>query len=252
MKKVAVSNAVIAGFLITAVTTVILPIILVPAQNRSEYFWVKVLWAEVLFFVAWGFIAWAPQSIYRSSQHGSRQAAIVPGVGVSVFLYVGFSLFFLLSSSLAPDNEWLSRFHLARHVIATAIFLIVSIGLFTIGRNAEPDAATIPSDVKTPEQLAIIMQSEESRITNITGEVAAVKKFAQTYKSLREKISYSLPDISIIGNDPQYADFISKINSLVHSVRNCGSEDMLKQDRLQEQTDYLMSQVDVLASRVKR
>lgn len=253
METGGLSKAAIAGFLITAITVIILPIVVVPANFRSEYFWIKILWTEYLAIIVWCYIGWAPTVISLSSkQEKGQEAAVVPGVGVVIFFYVGVSLFFLLSSAYAPDNEWLSRFQLARQIISTLIFFVICIGFYKVAKTANQDNISAPPDVKTPEQLAVELRAEESRIQNITGEALEIKQFAQTYKSLREKINYSLPSINNIGNDPQYADFISQVNDLVNSVQRCEDAASLKQAELREKAANLISQIDIISARFNR
>ena len=252
MKTDNISKASIVGFFITAITVVILPLLIIPAEHRSEYFWFKILWVEVLAALAWGYLGGGMQSILYSSTQGNRSAALIPALGITVFFYIGFSLIFLLSSSYSSDNSWLNRYHLALQVFITFLFLITNIGLYTIAIITSKDSKTFSSEVKTPEQLAVMLQSEETRLSIIPEATKEVKLLIQSLKSLREKISYSLPTIQIMGNDPQYIDFVGQVNTFIGSVKNCSDELALKKNGLREKAESLLRHVDVIAANSKK
>ncbi len=252
MKTDNISKASIAGFLITAITVVILPLLVIPAEHRSEYFWFKILWVEVLAALAWGYLGGGIQSILYSSVKGNRSAAVIPALGLTVFSYIGLSLMILISSSFLPDNSWVHRYHVAFQVFITFLFLIINIGLYTSAVIASRDLKTFSPEVKTPQQLAVMLQSEESRLSSIAEVTKDIKVFMQSLKSLREKISYSLPSIQIVGDNPQYLDFVGQVNAFISAARNCSDESAIEKNGLRDIAESLSRQVDVIAANTKR
>ncbi len=130
--------------------------------------------------------------------------------------------------------------------------MITNIGLYTIAIITSKDSKTFSSEVKTPEQLAVMLQSEETRLSIIPEATKEVKLLIQSLKSLREKISYSLPTIQIMGNDPQYIDFVGQVNTFIGSVKNCSDELALKKNGLREKAESLLRHVDVIAANSKK
>jgi len=252
MKTDSISKASIAGFFITAITVVILPLLVIPAEHRSEYFWFKILWVEVLAALAWGYLGGGIQAVLYSAIQGDRSAAVIPALGITVFSYIGLSLMILLSSSFASDNSWVNRYHLALQIFITFLFLITNVGLYTTAVIASRDSKTFSSDVKTPEQLAVMLNAEESRLSGIAEVTKDVKVFIQSLKSLREKISYSLPSIQIIGDNPQYLNFVRQVNNFIDSAKNCSDESAINKTGLRETAESLSRQVDVIAASSKK
>lgn len=252
MKTDNISKASIVGFFITAITVVILPLLIIPAEHRSEYFWFKILWVEVLAALAWGYLGGGIQSILYSSTQGNRSVALIPALGITVFFYIGLSLIFLISSSFSSGNSLLYRYHLALQVFITFLFLVTNVGLYTTAIIASKDSKTFSAEVETPEQLSVMLQSEESRFSIIPETTKEVKLFIQLLKSLREKISYSLPTIQIIGDDPQYLDFVKQVNTFIDSAQNCNDESAIKENGLREKAESLLRNVDVIAANSKK
>lgn len=244
-----ISKAAIVGFLVTAVTVVILPLVVVPTAQQSEYFCLKVLWVEVLSVLAWAYLGGGIQFVIRSSIQDNRSAAVIPALGIAIFLYIGLSLFFLLSSSLAPENACLSRYHLARQIFIAFLFAVTTIGLYSAAVIASKGAKTFSPEVRTPEQLAALLLAEETRLS--IGATKETKLLIQSFKTLREKISYSLPSIQIIGSDPQYLDFAGQMTALIESVRTCSDESVLKESELRAKADNLLHQADLVAASLK-
>lgn len=252
MTTVKISKPIIVCGIITALTIVILPIIVIPVEHRSKYFWVNVLWVEVLAILIWCYLGWGTKIIIQSAEKGGRSAALLPALGISIFTYASLSLFFIISSSLMPDNVWLSSYHLARQIVLIFLFLVVSIGLYFAAKIAEQDSKSFSSTFRSPEQLPVLIQIEEVRILKMPENGDEISSFLKSLKSLREKISYSLPSIQVIGSDSQYRNFVEHVESFTVSINKCNDKVELSRNNLREEAEYLIRQVDIIASSFKR
>jgi len=252
MKKInSISKASITGFFITAITFVILPLLIIPAEHRSEYFWLKILWAEVLAVLAWGYLGGGIQAILYSSIRINKSAAVIPALGITVAFYILVSLIFLIYGSFAFDNSFVNRYQLALQVFITFLFLITNIGLYTVAVIASKDSKTISPEIITPDRLSVMIQSEENRISMIPDITKEMKLFLQALKSLREKILYSLPSIQIIEDDHQYLNFVEQVNTFLSSVKKCSDGLSIKENGLKEKAEYLLRQTELIAANFK-
>ncbi len=119
-KSIIILCAVVTSIAVTAITHVI-----VPADHRSQYFMVKLLWAEFLVMAFWSYVAVYWRAYPEGSVRSGATVRTVPGMGLVTFLYVASSALALVVFSLAGDSDAVNRAHLAAQILMTALFAVV-------------------------------------------------------------------------------------------------------------------------------
>jgi hypothetical protein len=214
------------GFTTTSLAIIVVPLVLVHAADRSEYFWWRIAWADFLAILAWsslGGLVYASKAV-RSMP---RIAGVAPAYDLVILPYA------VLSSALLVGFAWLdptdgpNRIHMAVQVVLLASVIIVAALLYLAAHFA---AIRSPQDarmdhgtrsVRHPFDLAAQLRSEEDRFATpgSSGAISEVdRNLHQALKSLREKITYSLEGVAGVEDDPEYGKLADRVASVCCSL----------------------------------
>ena len=250
VKKTAKLSAII-GYLITAAAIVVLPSVLVSQQDRSNYFWYRIVWSEFLALVMWSYIG----GFFLFAQLGGNKVkglgGILPATGAAIGLYVAISFILIIAF---PDPS--SKFHIAAQIVLL-VCLVLLFAFFQFARaGAVVGTEPIPSDLRTPQQLSMAVKANEDRLfqlltgQNVSGDV---RRLHDALKGLRESIAYSLPYVGSIGTSAEYRTFVAQIEQLCAGLENFRSDaaDAASVKSFCDTAERLRSRVSQIASSLK-
>jgi hypothetical protein len=258
LKTSAISKASVVGFLITAITIAVLPMLIVQPENRSEYFWQRILWTEFLAIIFWVFQGNFIAVVFPTGKDSKGLAGMLPSLGIVITFYTTASLILLLVHAWYPNNEVLNHFHLPAQVVIAAIALLTSIFLTYSLPAPGYDAEPIPRELKSPSELGMLLHTEEDRFSpsglkgNIQDEVISLYN---AIKSLREKLIYSLQGVGAIGTNQNYIGFVKDVQTFCQDISSLDwSNEQPKTLFVQfiNQADQLKRRVDLIADSLKR
>jgi len=211
----------IIGFLATIVAIVLVPLILIPVPDRSQYFWCRIAWAVFLAVLVWAF----------AGNQFSRTAipsfgGVLPAYGVVVFFYAGFSFALMVAFAWFDHSQSGNRVHIAVQVIGTTVLVIVSALLVLPAYFSRHSGSSVHNDWPTavgmsPFQLAAQIRSQEDRLATPQRGLLfadAERHTCQSLKTLRENLLYSLDGIEGIERTPAYAELSDRVSRLCQDL----------------------------------
>jgi len=248
----------IAGFIIIAIVIAVLPLLIVQPENRSGYFWHRILWAEFLNIIVWAFQGNWVAILFPTRKDSKRLAGMFPALGIVIILYACASLALLVAHSWYPNYDILNRFHLPAQVIVAALALLTSIFMSYSPPAHSHDAEPIPQGVQSPSDLGALLRAEEERFspTSLKGNAQdEEKRLHDALKSLREKIIYSLPGAGAIGKNESYISFAKAVQIFCQDVSALNSSNEQSKTLFLQainQADQLKRKVDLIIDNLKR
>jgi hypothetical protein len=198
------------GYFVTAVAAVVLPVLLVSPGDRSPYFWQKIVWTQFLVLVVWAYFSGFLWYIFSAGKRPAGQGGVLPVTGIVVVGYAAVSL------ALVSFCDWSSRGHWAAQVALLVAVVVLFVFLEFARVGARSGTEPIAQGVRTPQELAAQLRFHEDKFIVAAAESPA-RGIGNAIKSLRETISYSLPQVGTIGASQPYL-------SLVEGVQRLSSE----------------------------
>jgi len=252
--------ATIVGFITTGLAIISISVILVPAENRSEWFWYRIFWSEFLFLLNWAYFGGFFAIVFTNKSRGKSSGGIIPGVGIVIFFYSLLSLGLMLCHSWYPDFEFLNRLHFASQIFLTATTVILMVLIYYSFSLAETGTKSSKSAIKTPSQLGSMLFSEESefiaRINHIqNGFENQISIIRDGLKSLREKITYSIPEYGNLGKNSDYIDFVVAIENFCFDISKIKKMNVASDSEyidMKNRADSLALKVDLIVEKLKR
>lgn len=122
----------VAGFLLTAVVVILVPLLLIEAGERTSLFWGKMFWLLCLSLFFWGALVFWLRAVAVTHDHWGL-ARLAPGVALGVCGYCAVSVTLLLLDSVLPNHWFPERIHLVLQIVLfvgcaiTALFLGFSV-----------------------------------------------------------------------------------------------------------------------------
>lgn len=234
------------GYLITSCAVLALPVIALPPENRSAYFWYKVAWTELLSLIVWAYIGGFFWSLFPSSRKPRKLAGILPATGL---LVVGYAITSFLLVLLC---DWPGRGHWVGQVVLLLVFALLLIFFEFVRIGAALGTEPMPCGVGAPQDLAAMLRYHEDRLWVLPPEVA-VRQLSDTIKTLREKLQHSLPDAGLIGQTQEYQEFVRQTEAFcteLHTIPSDGVENA-KVSRLRDVATQLTAQIEQIGFSLK-
>lgn len=220
-----VPMAALAGYAVTAAVVVVIPMLLIPADQRSPYFWCKVGWAEFLTLVVWAYFGGSLALVVPSHARISGIGGILPSMGMVIVAYAVLSLVLVMVCSWPSTGHWAGQVLL----LAAAVLLLLLLSFARSGAVA--GAEPIPQGVAAPQDLAARLRMQEDRFWTSAADSPG-RALSDALKALRETLQYSLPHVGRIGRQPEYLAFSGQLEQYCTSLQGVGtnaeSELMLK------------------------
>jgi len=173
------------GFLTMAAAIAMVPMVVVPSPERSEFFVDRILWAEILNALAWGI----PGGLLGAAlgRRGQSVGGIAPTGGGLVLLYCTSSLSLMLARAWLPDVEFLERWHLGVQILLAVGLVFGNVVLLVAARHAQVPAPELPAGCNPPDALVALLQSSENLL-----DQAGDRQGRDEVKGIRERLRYSV------------------------------------------------------------
>lgn len=203
----------VTGWFITAFVILIVALLFVPEDSRSNYFWYRIIWAEALTLLSWG-------SVFIYTRVSTNQidsipllGAIAPTVSIIICTYSILSISVMVIHSYLPVSVVLNRVHWIFQIIIFAVAAF-SIVLLSISRSAAA-SGLISSLIcaETPRELHDLLAIEESSLDNPSSHGLRAR-----IKQLREVLVYSLNYSDSLADIPEYQELNREIILLCKSI----------------------------------
>ena len=204
----------IATYLVSAISILTIGVIIFNETDevkniftRGEFFWHKLIWVEILFFVFWYFGLQMSFSnmLKQRQQTGGAIFAISEAVSIaclSSFALLSLSVFF-------GDSSGSLKFTFFAQVLIIVLCLW-KVMVLSQARILQNDGlAILHYSIVPPKILAAKLLTLEKYSLDERPELS------KRIKSLREKITYSLPSYGNISRSTGYTSLISQIDQLI-------------------------------------
>jgi hypothetical protein len=238
--------AMLVGYLVSAAVVIMIPVLLIPADQRSPYFWYKVGWVEFLTLLVWAYFGGFLRAVVPPIKKTAGLGGVLPITGGVILAYA------FLSLLLVVLCDWPSRGHWACQIIllAVAVLLIVSLTFARSGAVAGTDP--IPPGVHALQDLSAMLRMQEERLRAAAAD-GPLRSLSDSLKSLRETLEYSLPHVGRIGTLSEYREFAQQVEQYCSELQGIGADaaDAQKADRLRDGALQLKRQAEYIASMLK-
>lgn len=205
------------GCFVTSLSIIVIALTWIEPADRSEYFWQRIAWTVFLVALAWAYVGGFFSLLVRRHRSVKGWGAILPGLGVAIFLYVASSLLLMSLAAFWPRaHSW----EVASQVYKTAGLVVVLIFLYFSWAAGVADTDPIPEGVPTPRSMtAMLSKADRSLAAHMRlgagdGSGAVLEQLAGCLRNLREQIQYSIPHVGRIGAENSYFAFAQAIDSL--------------------------------------
>ena len=189
---------------------------------RSELFAVRLVWFEALFSVGW--FAGIVVPIYHLLKYRQQIGGGYLAITASVINAAMLSIIVLFISVFFPRSRFYDNLPV---VIQIGIFLfcIVKVFLLKYAQSFQVDGLNIiPTNIKNPEQLL-------GMLTICEQQPVVIEKFSTSFRRVREKIKYSLPQAGKIASSEHYRKLAAAVEKLYDEIMD-GEYDNISSDLL--------------------
>jgi len=219
---------------------------LVHTVSDTQAFWYRVFWTAALNALFWfGASGWFNIK--------STRIAIVPSLSLVIGLTCLLSFSLMLFTAFHPTFANIHHYHIAVQIVLFALSALLAVGLQVAGHYAASGTELPPAAAKSPLVLCDSLELLERTLSATSG--AGHKEIAQSLKSLREKVRYSLQDSPKTRVNPAYSTFIIEVESLCNTPELSTVSSGLPLGRIEEIKTIiskLTSQVSVISSPLTR
>ena len=227
--------AILGGWLITAVSTLLVATILVPEESRSAYFWHRVCWTQFLVFLFWSSTGLYLLASGKSRDHVTRFGGIAPTISVVAGIYAILSFTVMTIHAFVPVTDTGNRIHLIVQIVffAGAALCVVFLSMARAGA-----AAGIEFDktkAMSPRELHDLLALHESLLPRDNKGASGLK--AAT-KQLRETLLYSFNESAALAQSQQYQSLSSEVQEFCVTIE--GERD----DRYRPLTGFAKKLID--------
>ena len=192
------------GWIVTAMGVVAIAVGAIQPENRSPFFWYRVIWAVFLAFLVWSSGGAFFVRTLDIEKRRDGLGAILPSLALVVSSYAGVSFCFMLLFMCFSQGDTPNRFHLILQVFFGAATGVVCVFLSLAKTAASNGLSRIPQGVELTASLASRLEDQERRLSAMGLEM---KPCMIEVKALRETIKYSLPGIGSIAASNRYELF---------------------------------------------
>ncbi len=207
-------NAVLISYLIAAAVFLLVPLIIIPAADRSAYYWPRLLWSQFLLFLVW-FVS-RRALLISTDKIKKDSGGFWPFLVMLVSAYALLSFCMMTIHAFLPANDSLDRLHLVMQIILTGSAAIISL-IARFATSAGIAKINVPfAGGVSPRELAIALgaEMERLRIAARNTPSAEMKALAESLDYLQQRIELSIPQIQAFDDKSEYSEIAAKIVAL--------------------------------------
>jgi hypothetical protein len=207
--------SILAGWLITALATLLVAVILIPEESRSTYFWHRVSWTQFLVFLFWGSTGLYLLASGKSRDQVTRFGGIAPTISIVTGIYAMLSFAVMMVHAFVPVTERGNRIHLIVQIVffAGAALCVVFLSMARAGAVAGVDFDKIKA--LSPRELHDLLALHEFSLPQDNEGANGLK--AAT-KQLRETLLHSLNESAALAQSPQYQSLSGEVQELCLAI----------------------------------
>ncbi len=212
----------IFGYIITAVSAIIIPLLLVPGNNRSPYFWLRIIWIEILTALAWGVIGGLLKKIFISKIKLTESSGILPALGMIILGYIGISFLLTVGGAFTPDTFISGRYFLIAQILAFVLATVICVFLMHADSASSIGPEAIDNVIASRE-LCLLLQAQEDRLSEAKGYSDShdeLEKIRNEIKLLKEKFKYSINHAGSFKGNQEYLLLADNIKILCTDISN--------------------------------
>jgi hypothetical protein len=207
--------SILAGWLITASTVLLVATILIPEESRSAYFWNRVCWTQFLVFLYWGSTGLYLLASGKSRDHVTRFGGIAPTISIVAGIYAMLSFAVMMIHAFAPVTDTGNRIHLIVQVVffAGAALCVVFLSMARAGAAAGIDFDK--TKAMSPRELHDLLALHESSLSQDNESASGLKA---AMKQLRETLLHSLNESAALAQSSQYQSLSGEVQELCLAI----------------------------------
>ena len=235
-----------AGWCVTAITILVVALLLVSEESRSAYFWYRLAWTQVLCLFVWAGIFLYLFAALRPSE---RLGAIAPTIAIIVLTYASISFLLMLVDAVQSEAGRTSRAHLILQII---LLSAVSLGVILLSISRIFSIAGFEPGNKNEFTLRELQDRLYAREVSLNGP--AQNGLQASVKQLRETLLYSLSESSTLSQRSEFQELGREIVAFCDSMAEClqsgASDDLNRCKVLQELGVELAKKTRMVASQI--
>jgi len=248
-------NEVNIAYLISAAAFLIVPLISVPADDRSTYFWPRLLWSQFLVFLVW--IVMRKALFVSTGKERSISDGLWPFSVMLVSAYALLSFSMMMIHAFLPSSDFLNRLHLVIQIITAGITAVIAaIARFAVNAGISKD--TRPSAaMKSPGDLAIdlVTQIERLKLAAKKKSSAEIEALCESVIMLHDRINYSLPQINLNEEKSGYPAIAADIEIICRKLSEIdyglpGCDELCRQ--MTAKIDNLLPEISKMARNLRK
>jgi len=203
-----------AGWIVSAIAIVLIPLIAIEAEDRSNFFIHRIFWSLYLSTIVWVTIG---SFFIRSNDSNPilrTAGGVLPAFGLVLGSYAAISFGLMLFFSFLPAGESPYKLHI---ILQIALICCVGVlySLMSLNRSAASSGfASTPINCVTPQKLVSFIELKEQEIKQMGADSMPL---VRELKSLRELIKYSISSSGGVLSSEGYSAFSAKIMDLCNS-----------------------------------
>jgi hypothetical protein len=183
-----------AAFLISAAVIVALPVILLPEAHRGDRFWHRIAWTLFLAFLFWSLRGAFVVLAAGRGKSAAGMAGVLPVITMVVTYYVVASFVLMIVHALVRAGNTADKIYLVLQILVVAAAATAIVLMYFVRAGAIAGIRQATAGVTPPRELAQMLQYQEQRLLGNGGADGQLRSLQDMLRSLREKISYSLPN----------------------------------------------------------
>lgn len=241
----------ISGWFIVGLAIILVGTLLIPENERSDYFWLKVFWTQVLNLLFWASMTFYIFVSIDQKDSVTRFGAITPSMTIVTALYAVISFLVMVTHAFIPQIRFANRVHLIIQIILfvivalSVVFLLASRVTGTSGHGFDR------TNTLSPKDLHDLLAAHESLLHNSAAQI-----LKERIKQLRETQIYSLHECASLAERSDYHELARKTEELCKSILELSSMSGNQEEKLQilnESTLTLIAKTNLIsAKQVKR
>lgn len=240
MKLVPIEKISLAIFGVAALSTISVAGVLFPDHLATSNFWLRVGWFVFLIFLNW-FASTAIFVAANEKRSISGLMGILPAVNIVVFVYSIVSSVLLLMSMMSDGAMAEPRYHLTTQIVMAAVAALLVLLAMIAATTAKTSRNAPIGEAIRPKILVQRLKSLEAALSSEPDGGKAI----HLVKSLREKLSYSLPsETRCLGNLAYAAFSVDLFSRLGETGPHVEAKELARD------LDYLSNAADMIISNI--
>ena len=232
------------GWLITAVVIFIISLLVVPIDNRNNYFIYKIIWTEILNLIFWSSVIIYIQRVSKEKETSDPMGGVVPAIPIITSIYVFISIVLMVIDSYIRCKNFTDRTHLLLQIILFVLMFLLIIFLIISQAFANSHHKLNTKKIKSPKELYNILDAKESLLEN-----RQFYELKNDLKRLKEIIYYSIHDSDSLIEFIDYQELVYGIDNICYSLNNINDKNSSELKSLQEEVKKLIVRAEYVSKR---